>query len=543
VISSNTVGGLLYNTAERYPDGTAVVFPDSRQTYSELRGQVDLWARRLLGLGVRPGEHVGLSMTNCPEFIEIVYAIGSIGAVMVPFNPRYRSAELAYVVENSDVSVMIVGRPPGDDLDLLGRLLEALPAATSHSGSDRLELPEAPLLRRIVGLSPSSIDGVVDLDFLDAHASTITDAELFELYARPRVRDAAMILFTSGTTARPKGAVLSHEAMTRTAIALGIERYRLTPADKMWDPLPLFHMSGMLPLMASVAAGTPFLCMPRVDAAEGLRMIREEKATVAFLAFAQLAMDVISQPDYSPSDVETLRIVHTGGYPEVLAKVQAAFPSAIQVNPYGCTEAGGMCATSELSDSDEVRAVYSGRPYTGLEIRVVDEDNVPVPPGVRGEINVRGYAMFDGYYKNPEATAAVMDADGWFHTGDLGELDADGRIRYVSRLKDMLKVGGENVAAVEIENLLCSHPAVNVAAVVGVPHERLAEVPFAFVELAPNVSITEDDLIAYCRGQIASFKVPTAIRFVTDWPMSATKIQKAKLRENLLAENGGFGTD
>jgi fatty-acyl-CoA synthase len=294
-----------------------------------------------------------------------------------------------------------------------------------------------------------------------------------------------------------------------------------------------------------VSAGCGFLCMPRVDAAGGLRMMRAERATVAFVAFAQLAMELIGQPDYRPTDLETLRIVHTGGLPEVLAKVQAAFPNAVQVNPYGCTEAGGMCATSELTDTPQQRALFSGRPYPGLEIRVVDEANIPVPTGVRGEITVRGYSLFEGYHNNPDATAAVMDSEGWFHTGDLGELDAAGRIRYVSRLKDMLKVGGENVACVEIEDLLCGHPAVAVAAVVGMPHERLAEVPFAFVELVRGAAVTEPELIEYCTGRIASFKVPAGIRFVTEWPMSATKIQKNVLREELVgpADRETLATD
>lgn len=533
VISGGTVGGLLHATARRCPERTALVFPGTRQSYGEVQRSVDEWSERLLGLGVEPGDHVGLSMTNAPELIHAVFAICSIGAVAVPVNPRYRASELAHVVTNSDVSVMIVGRPPADDLDLMRRLAEALPGLTDRGGGPQ-QLAEAPRLRWVVALGVTSTPGVLDPARLDSMRARPSEEELAERYARTRVRDPAMIMYTSGTTARPKGAVLSHEAMVRTADALAHGRYFLTPDDRFWDPLPLFHMSGLLPLLASVSAACSFLFMPRVDAAEGLRMLREQQATVAFFAFAKLAMDVIAQPDYRPADLQTVRIVHTGGFPEAVAKVQAAFPHAVQVNPYGCTEAGGMCATSELTDSAEQRAVYSGRPYPGLEIRVVDESNVVVPAGARGEIVVRGYSLFDGYYRHPEATAAVLDEDGWFHTGDLGELDVEGRVRFVSRLKDMLKVGGENVACVEIENLLCGHPAVNTAAVVGVPDEVLAEVPVAFVELLPGTTLTEQGLIEHCVGEIASFKVPRHIRFVSDWPMSSTKIQKSVLRENFL---------
>ncbi|MFV0461616.1 MAG: class I adenylate-forming enzyme family protein, partial [Nostocoides sp.] len=504
------VGEFLRANAERLPDHPAVVFPDSRQTYEELAGASAAWSRRLIGLGVQPGEHVGLLMTNTPEFIELVFAICSIGAVAVPFNPRYRALELQHVIADADVRAVVVGRRPGEDLDLLARLVEAFPDLPGQQAR-RLRLGGAPVLRQVVSLDGPT-PGVLGVDELDAASEGPAEDLLVQWSTRVRPEDVALIMYTSGTTAQPKGAVLSHEALTRTAEALALARYALTPADRMWDPLPLFHMSGLLPLLASVRAGSTFLCMARVDAGEGLAMMRREQATVAFVAFAQLALDLIAQPDYQPSELPQLRIVHTGGVPEVLAKVQLAFPQAIQVNPYGCTEAGGMCATSELSDSAQQRATFSGRPYPGLEILVVDAENKAVPTGVAGEILIRGYSLFNGYYNNPDATAAVVDAQGWLHTGDLGELDAQGRIRYISRIKDMLKVGGENVACVEIENFLCGHPAVGIAAVIGVPDERLAEVPVAFVELRPGANVTEEELIAYCRGRIASFKVPRQVR-------------------------------
>ena len=536
MISECTVGGLLHAAARRDPDREAVVFPGSRSTYGQLQGAVDEWSRRLIGLGVRPGDHVALSMTNAPSFVELLFAVCALGAVAVPINPRYRASELAHVVADSDASVVLVGPPPGDEVDLLQRLVEALPGLDERPGPDGLSVPAAPRLRWVVSLDPTDVAGVLGTTDFAQRRRPLDAGELAERYARAKVRDPGLIMYTSGTTARPKGAVLSHEAMVRTAASLALGRYRLTPADRLWDPLPLFHMSGLLPLVGCVAAGCTFLSMPRVDPAGGVVMMRDERATVAFVAFAQLAMELINQPGYQPEDLRTLRIVHSSGPPEVLAKVQVAFPQAIQVNPYGCTEVGGMCSTSELEDTSEQRAAYSGRPYPGLELRIVDQANAPVPTGVRGEIVVRGYSLFTGYYNNPEATAAVVDADGWFHTGDLGEVDSEGRVRYISRLKDMLKVGGENVACAEIEDLLCSHPDVAVAAVIGVPHERLAEVPFAFVELVPGGTATEADLIAYCTGAIASFKVPRHVRFVTDWPMSATKIQKHRLRESLALE-------
>jgi fatty-acyl-CoA synthase len=219
-----------------------------------------------------------------------------------------------------------------------------------------------------------------------------------------------------------------------------------------------------------------------------------------------------------------------------LRSMQAALPHAVQIGSYGCTEVGGVVAYNELEDDLDQRLTTCGRPFPGIEVQVVDPDTqTPLPPGAPGEILVRGYSLFDGYHKDPEQTAAVLDAEGWFHTGDLGSLDDGGRISYRGRLKDMLKVGGENVAAAEIESFLCNHPAVKIVQVVGMPDDRLVEVPVAFVELHDGETVGADELIAFCTGRIASFKVPRQVRFVDQWPMSATKIQKFRLRQQLQA--------
>ncbi|MCL2586300.1 MAG: AMP-binding protein [Streptosporangiales bacterium] len=537
MISNVTTGGLLVTAAARHGERTAVVFPGSREDYAGLLGRAEERGRLLIAHGVEPGDHVGLLMTNSPAYIELLFAIGLTGAVAVPVNSRYRAAELAYVLGDADISLLIVGEPPSGEVSLRDRLAGALPELAGSRARAGLHAPAAPALRRIVGLDGASSAGIADIADIDA--SAVTAGEVRERCACTRVRDAALIMYTSGTTARPKGAVLSHESVVRTGEALGHDRYRLTPDDVLWDPLPLFHMSGIVPLMAAVSAGAAFACQYRVDAAEALRMMRDERATIGFACFPEIAMDLLQQPGYRAGGLDSLRVVHLVGVPDMLAKVQAAFPGAVQVNAYGCTEAGGLVATSELGDTAEQRTTWSGRPYPGNRIRVLGPDGEPLPAGTPGEIAVRGFGLFEGYYNNPEATAASMDADGWFRTGDLGELSEDGRVRYVSRLKDMLKVGGENVAAMEIESVLCGHPAVAIAAVVAAPHSRLGEVPVAFVELVPGAAVTEDELISHCAASIASFKVPRAVRFTTQWPMSSTKIQKHRLRERLDGETFG----
>jgi fatty-acyl-CoA synthase len=218
--------------------------------------------------------------------------------------------------------------------------------------------------------------------------------------------------------------------------------------------------------------------------------------------------------------------------------MQAAMPHAVQISAYGLTECGGVVSFNDPDDSYEQRMTTQGRPFAGIEVCAKDpmDPAITLAPCERGELCVRGYNLFEGYYKDPERTAAAFDDEGWFHTGDLGVVDADGRISYQGRLKDMLKVGGENVAAIEIESYLATHPAVSIAQVVGVPDEKYVEVAAAFLELKPGASVTEDEIVAFCKRGMAGFKVPRYVRFVTEWPMSATKVQKFRLRDQLVEE-------
>jgi acyl-CoA synthetase (AMP-forming)/AMP-acid ligase II len=239
-------------------------------------------------------------------------------------------------------------------------------------------------------------------------------------------------------------------------------------------------------------------------------------------------------------DVRRIKAVNNVAPPDTLVEFQNAYPDAIQVSAYGLTEATGVVSFNELTDTLEQRTTTCGRPFPGIEVRVVDpESNRPLPTEERGEIVVRGYCLFEGYYRDAEKTSESVDADGWLHTGDLGSLDTDGRIRYHGRLKDMLKVGGENVAAVEIESYLGTHPGVKLVQVVAAPDAKYVEVPAAFVELHDAVEVSEEELIDFCRDKIAAFKIPRYVRFVTEWPMSTTKIQKYRLRDQITEELEG----
>jgi acyl-CoA synthetase (AMP-forming)/AMP-acid ligase II len=330
--------------------------------------------------------------------------------------------------------------------------------------------------------------------------------------------------------------LISHEALVRTAISVA-GRFGLTAAERFWDPLPFFHMAGMLQLTATLQAGGAFLTMTHFEPGEALRQMAAERATFIFPCFPTITRSLIHHPDFAATDLSSVRGLLDTGPPESLREVEERFGIS-SVTSYGLTEAGGVAAFGHLDDPPDKRHSTGGRPFRGIEIRIVDpETEQDLPPGEIGSVLVRGVGLFEGYYKDEEHTNLAMTG-GWLHTGDLGRMDEDGRVSYGGRSKDMLKVGGENVSALEVEAYLGSHPAVKVVAVVGVPDEKYAEVPAAFVECVPGSAASEEELIAFCKGQIATFKVPRYVRFVDEWPLSATKIQKYRLRDSLLTELG-----
>ena len=287
-------------------------------------------------------------------------------------------------------------------------------------------------------------------------------------------------------------------------------------------------------------SGAAYITLTHFNANLGISQLRDERATVCFSTFPPITTALLNHPEWDPAAFSRIRLMNNVAPPDALRRIHAALPTAQHTNAYGLTECGGVACFSHPDDPPEKRPVTSGRPLPGIELQIRDpETGAPVDePNTRGEIWMRGYCVFEGYYKDPVKNAECFDADGWFNTGDLGALDEDGRVSFMGRVKDMLKVGGENVAALEIESYLQTHPAVNIAQVVGVPDDRYDEVPAAFVELVPGAEIAPDDLIDHCRGRIASFKVPRYVRFVApgDWPMSATKVQKYRLRDQILAE-------
>ena len=519
-----TLGDLVVRQAVRWPDTDAVVFPDRRETGAELLAASVSAARSLLGLGLVRGETVAILMPNELEYLHVLYGCAMIGVRALLVNARYKAYELAYVLENADVAVVVTSDTVSEYVDFVPLLEEATAP------------PPPPLLRHLVLLGSSSPRGFVDREAFAAAGAGVEPARVQHLRAAIGVRDVGILMYTSGTTAQPKGCLITHEALVRTGISVA-GRFGLTDAERFWDPLPFFHMGAMLQLTATLYAGGAFVTMTHFEPGAALRQIAAERSTFIFPCFPTITRSLIHHPDFGSTDLSTVRGMLDTGPAESLQEVERRF-GVPAVTSYGLTEAGGVIAFGHLDDPLEKRSSTGGRPFRGMEVRIVDpESEEDLPPGETGSVLLRGVGLFDGYYKDPEHTAQAM-AGGWLHTGDLGRVDEEGRVAYGGRTKDMLKVGGENVSALEVEAYLGTHPAVKVVAVVGVPDPKYAEVPAAFVERVPGTDVSEDDLIAHCRGQIASFKVPRYVRFVDEWPLSATKIQKHRLRASLVSELG-----
>jgi fatty-acyl-CoA synthase len=535
LIEATTLADHLDHAAERW-DHEALVMPGRRLTWPELSARALHYARALRALGVEPGDKVGILMPNDADYPCAIFGAAKLGAIPVPVNSRFKAYELGYVVSHADLRVLFTSDSAIEFVDYPALLREAFDDLAGQEPGE-LRLDGAPALRQIVLLGDSEQPGLLPRECFDAGAASVDPLEVAPLQERVRIRDVAMMMYTSGTTANPKGCMLSHEALVRNGFAFARTRFFLTPEDRLWDPLPFFHMSTILPLLGCMAAGSTYVGVDRFEAEAALRQLEEERCTVAFPSFETIWLAVLGHPRFPDTDLSRLRLINNVGVPERLEAMQARMPHAVQISAFGATEGGGVIAFNLPNDPPEKRFTTQGLPFPGIQVRVVDPDTgADLPPGEQGELVYRGYSNFEGYYKEPELTAEVVDADGWFRSGDLGTLDEDARVSYRGRLKDMLKVGGENVAAAEVEGYLARHEAVEIVQVVGAPDAHYVEVPAAFVQLKDGAAATEDELIGFCVGRISAFKVPRYVRFVDEWPMSGTKIQKFRLRERIADE-------
>ncbi|WP_239806421.1 class I adenylate-forming enzyme family protein [Croceicoccus hydrothermalis] len=541
-VSVSPLADMLLKSWDAHPDKEALVFPSGRRSYDDVVQSVLHRARGLLGLGITQGDHVGILLPSGVDFVETLFAVSMVGGVSVLMNARYRAPEIAYVVENAELCAVITNSEADDFVDFTTRLTEAFPEIGRCADPMALDIVQAPRLRRLILNGGKQAAGFIDQSAFDAAAATVDEEAVHEARLSVRLRDTCMVLYTSGTSANPKGCLLSNEAICREASNLARNRWAFQDDERVWSPMPLFHIAAMLAMLGAIEVGGTFIGQPHFDPGESLRQIETEKATMIFLPFVTFHQSMIAHPDWDKTDMGSVRLMNScfSQMPKAIGDAyREKMPNALQVGTFGMSEASGIVSTGGYDMDPELGFQTLGYPLKGISVRIVDtETGKDLPTGQRGEVLIKGYNMLDGYHRDPVKTAEAIDADGWYHSGDIGSLDSDGHMRFHGRFKDMLKVGGENVAAAEVETVLEAHEAVELSQVIGIPDQRLAEVPAAFVKLANGFRPSEAELIAFAKERIASFKVPRHIRYVDEWPMSASKIQKFKLRQRLMEELG-----
>ncbi|HVW40965.1 MAG TPA: class I adenylate-forming enzyme family protein [Amycolatopsis sp.] len=538
------IGDLLLRSASAAPDRPAVVFPGGGRTYGELVADAVATARGLYALGVRPGDHVGILMPNCPEFFDAYFGVSLLGCVLVPLNARFRSSELGYVIDHARLAAVLTTDSIADRTDFRSILAESLPGLAAAAEGQALHLSAAERLRHVVLLRGAGAPGFVGQEAFYRGAREVPASVVDRARAAVRLRDIAMILYPSGTTAHPQGCLTTHEAVVRGSVGRMRECVPLHDVNVFWCPGPLFHIAAMQTMLGAIGVGGTYLTDTYFDPARALRQLSEYRVTSLWPWFQPIMNGLRTAPGFTPAVLETVSSFSLTGPPAVLREIQELMPGAAHISGCGLSEAAGFYAMPALTDDNERRATTGGPPVSGVQLRVVDPvTGAERPRGEPGELLVRGYLVMEGYYRDPEQTAKAIDKEGWLHTGDLFTMDDDDHVTYRGRLKDMLRVGGENVPALEVEAFLCTHPLVQLAEVVGRPDERLDEVPVAFVELVAGAELGADELIEFCRGRIASFKVPRAVHFKRpgEWPMSATKVNKVALRQEVARLHGGVG--
>ncbi|MBX7074411.1 MAG: AMP-binding protein [Pirellulales bacterium] len=536
-----TIGQALRKTSQRFPDREALVFAASgyRRTYRELEAEVSRCAKGLVALGIERGQHVAIWATNVPQWPLLQLATARIGAVLVTINPAYRAFELEYVLRQSDaVALFLVDRfKTSDYFAMLGEVCPELSAATPN----RLHTDKFPRLRAVVSLSGATPAGALSWDAMIEEGVAISDQTLAEREMGLSPGDAINIQYTSGTTGFPKAATLSHRNLLYNAYYVG-QCQRITEADRICVPVPFYHCFGcVMGVLCSVVHGAAMVVPAEsFQPTATLDTIERERATSIY-GVPTMFIAQLQDSSLEGRDLSSLRTGIMAGSPcpiEVMRQVVDRMGAREVTIAYGLTEASPVITQTTADDPLELRVETVGRPLPGLEVKIVDPGTgAELGDMEQGELCTRGHGVMLGYYNDPVATAKMIDTDGWLHSGDIALRQEGGYYRITGRIKDLVIRGGENVYPREIEEFLFTHVAVEQASVVGVPDPKYGEELCAWVKLQRGSTVTEAELLAFCRSRLAHYKVPRYVRFVDEFPQTVTgKIQKFKIRELMIAE-------
>jgi len=517
-LSPSTIPQALDQAAELFGGEEAVVDGATRWTFLQLRDEARSVARALMGSGVGPGDRVALWAPNSARWIAASFGVYQAGGVLVPVNTRFKGAEAAHVLRRSGASVLL------GSSDMLGTdLFELL--------DDVGDLPA--LRERVVTEGPSRSDSTPWADFVRRG-----DAGSDRPWPTVRPEDLADIIFTSGTTGSPKGAMLAHGPSVRTYIAWA-DAVGLCRGDRYLCVYPFFHTAGLKSaVLACVLRGATILPHAVFDAGAVMRRVAEEHISV-LPGPPTVFQSILEHPERDTFDLSTLRLSVTGAATvpvEVIRRMRDDLHIATVVTGYGLTETTGTVSMCRHDDPPEIIATTVGRPLEGVSLKIVDDAGRALDAGATGEVLVRGFNVMRGYFDDAQATAGAIDAEGWLRTGDIGFVGTDGNLRITDRKKDMFIVGGFNAFPAEIEGILLTHPGVSQVAVVGVPDERLGEVGKAYVIPRAGAEVDEASIVAWCREHMANYKVPRTVVLVDELPLTASgKVQRFRLRATVQA--------
>jgi len=520
-----TFGAALADTAASQPEAEAVVIGGRRLTYAGLLDAARRAAAGLRRLGIHRGDHVAICMENSAEWVAVFYGCALIGAVVVPVNTRFKEAELRYCLAQSDARALIVS-DRFLKIDFIAMLRAICPEI------DRaLPGPSLPALRHVIVRGGDVPPAAVPFALLEAPAA--------ESSSEVTPSDVALIQYTSGTTAEPKGVMLTHDSMLRNA-ANAAARIGIRPEDRYFSPRPFYHVAGTtLAILAALTGGACLVALPVFEADDALALMSRERCTL-ISGNDTIFLMVMNHPRRAEHP-----LVLRGGWAaagiEVMQQAHDRLGLRDLVYAYGLSEASPNVIMTGHDEPLADRLAGITRTHPGLEVRICDvESGVPQPAGTPGEIQVRGWSVMKGYYNKPVETAKALLPEGWLRTGDMGVLDDRGRLRFIGRAKDIFRVGGENVAPADVEEVLHGHPKVKQAQVIGVPDPRLGEVAAAYVVLNEGQSIEAPELIEWCRARCANFKVPRYLRVIGTFDgigmTGSNKVQKHKLREQALKD-------
>ncbi len=520
-----TIGKHFDGIAARFPETDAVVScrQGVRLSYAELRSETDRFARGLMALGVQHGDRVGIWSPNNAEWIVAQFATPKIGAILVNVNPAYRTSEVAYVLEQSGVSVLL--------------------CAVRHKTSEYLRMieevrPSLPQLRTVVVIGDDDdvhLAGSLAWTAVAAMAEQTSEEAFRERYERCQFDDAINIQYTSGTTGFPKGATLSHHNILNNGFFIG-EGCRYTERDRVCIPVPFYHCFGMvLANLACITHGaTMVIPSPSFEPKAALEAVQAERCTSLY-GVPTMFIAELNEPDFAQYDLSTLRTGIMAGSPcpvEIMKRVQTEMHMPEVTICYGMTETSPVSFQTGADDSVEKRTTTVGRIHPHVECKIVDEAGRIVPRGTPGELCTRGYLVMLGYWNDPENTARAIDAARYMHTGDIAVMDDEGYVNISGRIKDMVIRGGENVYPREVEEFLFTHPAIKDVSVVGVPDVKFGEQLCAWIIKHDGTALDAEAVREFCRGKIAHYKIPHYVVFVESFPMTVTgKIQKYKMRE------------